>query len=103
MVVPTSILHTLNGSILHVDNESHSVYGLSKPQNVGILGIEVYFPRRVHLVCCSAAGGFDSPVSAYQRRTLKFSTALRRANTQLVLVKNIWLAQMTARTLTRLP
>jgi hydroxymethylglutaryl-CoA synthase len=27
--------------------ESDNVYGLPKPQNVGILGLEVYFPRRV--------------------------------------------------------
>lgn len=43
MVAPTSS-HISNGAT-HV--ESDNVYGLPKPQNVGILGLEVYFPRRV--------------------------------------------------------
>ncbi|KIJ55599.1 hypothetical protein M422DRAFT_24168 [Sphaerobolus stellatus SS14] len=42
MVVPTTTTYT-NGV---TQNESESVYGLPRPKDVGILGLEIYFPRR---------------------------------------------------------
>ena len=42
MVVP--VIPVANG-VAHMEPEN--VYGLPKPQNVGILAMEIYFPRRV--------------------------------------------------------
>ena len=73
-----------------------------RPKDVGVLAMEVYFPRRVsfypYFSCLTTC--IDSVLrgSASPKATLKTLTVFPKESIPLVLDKNTWLGQMTART-----
>lgn len=80
-------------------SEIHSTLttNFERPQDVGILAMEMYFPRRVCMFFTRFWLKLDLPSSASQRRTSRSSMALPRENTLLVLVRSTWPVQMIVR------
>lgn len=85
---------------------THSVFDSQaerpRPQDVGILGIEMYFPQRVSYFArlLSPLPLFSSPFSAFPRKSLKCTMVSRRASTPLASASLIWRSRMTGRTST---
>lgn len=104
VILYTSIIMTipLNGSArVHSDIEAPP-----RPKDVGILAMEMYFPRRVRVEHYAAREGLSLRLmtnSASPRRSSRSSTVSQRANTPSVLARNSWPAVMTAKTSTRSP
>ena len=77
---------------------------IPRPKDVGVLAMEVYFPRRVRpflRLSLSSQGPTFCPLnSASPSPTLKIMMVFRKGNTQLVSVKSTWPGQMTAKTST---
>lgn len=72
---------------------------ISRPKDVGILAMEVYFPRRVSsTLLFSGAQSSQFPISVSPNLTLKTLTVYRRANIQSVLGKSTWLGRTIVRT-----
>jgi len=77
----------------------------ARPQDVGILAMEMYFPRRVsfgRVACCMVVKTRLTPCSASRKRISRSLTASPRASTLSVSARSTWLAQTTARTSTPL-
>ena len=75
-----------------------------RPQDVGILGLEVYFPRRVSYppsaLFAPRRPSPHLPFSAFPRKLLKSMMVLRRASTPLASASRTWRSRTTGRTLT---
>ena len=74
-----------------------------RPKDVGVLAMEVYFPRRVRVLAeyrvfrCILT---SSPSSVSLSQIWKTSTACPRASTRSVSVRSTWPGLMTAKTST---
>lgn len=73
-----------------------------RPKDVGVIAMEVYFPRRVSL-CPLSPPRANLRRSASPKVTLKSSTVFPKESIPLVSDKNTWLGRMTARISTLSP
>jgi hypothetical protein len=74
-----------------------------RPKDVGILAMEMYFPRRVSLLSFLTTPFIHGCViSASLRKTSKFSMVSQRASILLALARNTCPAVMTVKTSTPL-
>jgi hypothetical protein len=102
----TMAIETASSSAPSLPSVFETLAQRPRPQDVGILGIEMYFPQRVRHCYPSFPlflTAFLIPLSASPRRTLRFMTALRRANTPLASARSLWRSRMIGRTSTQWP